>query len=130
MAGTYARTLYNANFDPGVVQLGREAAAGRPPSKGGHRIRETYGANGIRGRAHDSKFDTDPDSPGLECFYSRDVFVCEADGRPKWCSECSNWKQDRVHHSNEISRCVYRMDHYCPWVGGMIGENCRLALIP
>ena len=33
----------------------------------------------------------DPDSPGLELFYTKDVFVCSMDGRPIWCSECSNW---------------------------------------
>ena len=33
----------------------------------------------------------DPDSPGLELFYTKDVFVCSTDGRPIWCSECSNW---------------------------------------
>jgi palmitoyltransferase len=33
----------------------------------------------------------DPDSPGLELFYTKDVFVCSTDGRPIWCSECCNW---------------------------------------
>jgi palmitoyltransferase len=35
--------------------------------------------------------DNDPDSPGLELFYTKDVFVCSTDGRPIWCSECCNW---------------------------------------
>ncbi|KAI9795214.1 MAG: palmitoyltransferase pfa5 [Piccolia ochrophora] len=35
-------------------------------------------------------------SQGLESFYTRDVFVCESDGRPIWCSTCFNWKPDRV----------------------------------
>jgi palmitoyltransferase len=58
---------------------------------------------------------TDADSPGLEQFYTNDVFVCEADGRPKWCSECGNWKPDRAHHCSSIGRCVRKMDHFCPW---------------
>ncbi|KAI0415764.1 DHHC palmitoyltransferase-domain-containing protein [Xylaria grammica] len=120
MVGTYARTLYNANFDPGVVPLGPRATQ---RAKDGNQMRRAYGADDIEGRAYESGPDNNPDSPGLETFYSRDAFVCETDGRPKWCSECCNWKQDRVHHSREIGRCVYRMDHYCPWVGGMIGEK-------
>lgn len=74
--------------------------------------------------------DPNPDSPGLEHFYTKDAFICENDGRPKWCSECCNWKPDRAHHSSEINRCVIRMDHYCPWVGGMIGENCKHHVNP
>lgn len=71
--------------------------------------------------------DTDPNSPGLEAFYSRDVFACEIDGRPKWCSECRQWKPDRAHHSSELGRCVRKMDHMCPWVGGMVSETCKLC---
>lgn len=69
--------------------------------------------------------DTNPDSPGLEAFYSKDVFVCESDGMPKWCSECRSWKPDRAHHSSEYGRCVYKMDHVCPWMGGIISETCE-----
>ncbi|KAM0195139.1 hypothetical protein ACHAPA_005737 [Fusarium lateritium] len=67
--------------------------------------------------------DTNPDSPGLEAFYSKDVFICEPDGMPKWCSECRNWKPDRAHHSSEYGRCAYKMDHVCPWMGGIISET-------
>ncbi|CAJ0548299.1 Ff.00g050530.m01.CDS01 [Fusarium sp. VM40] len=67
--------------------------------------------------------DTNPDSPGLEAFYSKDVFICESDGMPKWCSECRSWKPDRAHHSSEYGRCVYKMDHVCPWMGGIISET-------
>ncbi|KAJ4140432.1 palmitoyltransferase pfa5 [Fusarium equiseti] len=67
--------------------------------------------------------DTNPDSPGLESFYSKDIFICESDGMPKWCSECRSWKPDRAHHSSEYDRCVYKMDHVCPWMGGIISET-------
>lgn len=62
---------------------------------------------------------------GLETFYTRDVFTCRSDGLPIWCSDCQNWKPERAHHSGEIKRCVKKMDHYCPWAGGMIGETCK-----
>ncbi|KAI1130995.1 DHHC palmitoyltransferase-domain-containing protein [Nemania abortiva] len=125
MVATYARTLYNANFNPGVVPLGPRAIDRRRATHG-RRMKQSYGPYGVHdleGRAYEAGPHNDPDSPGLESFYSRDAFVCESDGRPKWCSECCNWKQDRVHHSREIGRCVYRMDHYCPWAGGLIAEN-------
>lgn len=53
--------------------------------------------------------------PGLEDFYKREVFTCESDGRPIWCSTCLNWKLDRAHHCREVGRCVRKMDHFCPW---------------
>lgn len=121
MIATYLRTLLTITFDCGVVPLGPLAVERRKNSsskgKGSQRSVDTEGYPYWAGP------DLDPDSPGLEQFYTKDVFVCESDGRPKWCSECCNWKPDRVHHSSEVDRCVYRMDHYCPWVGGMIGEN-------
>ncbi len=49
------------------------------------------------------------------CRYTKDVFVCEGDGRPKWCSECENWKPERSHHSRDVGRCVRKFDHFCPW---------------
>ncbi|KAI0487349.1 DHHC palmitoyltransferase-domain-containing protein [Xylaria cf. heliscus] len=122
MICTYARTIYNANFNPGIVPLG-PLAVERRKAEGGKRMIQSYGMGDLEGRAYEAGPNNDPDSPGLECFYSRDAFVCEPYGRPKWCSECCNWKQDRVHHSRELGRCVYRMDHYCPWAGGMIAEN-------
>ena len=70
--------------------------------------------------------DQDPDSPGLEAFYTKDVFVCEPDGRPRWCTLCWHWKPDRAHHSTDLGRCVRKMDHLCPWVGGMVSETCTL----
>lgn len=52
---------------------------------------------------------------GLEDFYTKDVFMCQEDGRPLWCSSCSQWKTDRAHHCRELGRCVRKMDHFCPW---------------
>lgn len=53
--------------------------------------------------------------PSLEEFHSKDVFVCENDGRPPYCSHCEVYKPDRTHHCSEVDRCVRKMDHFCPW---------------
>lgn len=59
----------------------------------------------------------------VEEFWKRDVFICNPDGRPPYCSTCHNWKPDRTHHCSELDRCVLKFDHFCPWVGGVIGER-------
>lgn len=117
---TYLRTFLIIQFDPGVVPYGPEPYE----SKRDRRRR-------MRGEKSDAsprelRSERDPDSPGLEEFYRRDVFVCENDGLPRFCSECRAWKPDRAHHSSELNRCVYKMDHFCPWVGGIVSENCEL----
>lgn len=114
MAATYFRLVYIVNFDPGFVPLG-PAAEGRRAQQ--RQERSTKSAvEPLSGR-----FDTmpsrdmSPDSPGLEEFYTKDIFVSEADGRPKYCSECATWKPDRSHHCSDVGRCVRKMDHFCPW---------------
>lgn len=61
----------------------------------------------------------------LEQFYKKDIFLCEHGGSPKprWCDRCRIWKPDRAHHCSEMDRCVRRMDHFCPWVGGIVSET-------
>ncbi|GIZ45717.1 hypothetical protein CKM354_000887200 [Cercospora kikuchii] len=61
--------------------------------------------------------------PGLEAFWMRDVFVCDYTGMPIWCDHCKNWKPDRTHHNQDVGRCTRKMDHFCPWVGGVVGER-------
>lgn len=107
----YLRTFLTVKYNPGLVPPPSRPKSDADTEKG------SYG--GVR--------DDNPDSPGLEQFYSRHVFVCQSDGRPKWCNYCRNWKPDRAHHSSELERCVYRMDHFCPWVGGMVAENCECS---
>ncbi|PNH38068.1 hypothetical protein VD0004_g8739 [Verticillium dahliae] len=123
---TYIRTIWTINTDTGLVPLGPEAQRARTGaeksiSKGGKRSGRR--ADDLESQPYQPGPDQDPDSPGLERFYSKNAFICENDGRPKWCSECRNWKPDRAHHSSEIGRCVLKMDHYCPWVGGMVSET-------
>jgi palmitoyltransferase len=56
-------------------------------------------------------------------FDQYDAYVCDYQGVPLWCDKCHNWKPDRTHHCKELGRCVRKMDHYCPWAGGIIGES-------
>lgn len=62
-------------------------------------------------------------SPTLEDILSKDVFVCQPDGIPRWCSTCKIWRPDRSRHCREKDRCVLKLDHFCPWVGGIVSEN-------
>jgi len=64
-----------------------------------------------------------PPPPGIEYFYFKDIFVCDDVGLPIFCEKCLNWKPDRTHHCSEVNRCVRRMDHFCPWVGGVVSET-------
>lgn len=122
---TYLRTFLKIKADPGLVPLGPQA---QHPSRESTRKRRWRKEGDLESQPYFTGPDQDPDSPGLEEFYSRDIFACEMDGRPKWCSECRNWKPDRAHHSSEVGRCVRKMDHYCPWVGGMVSETCELLV--
>jgi palmitoyltransferase len=66
---------------------------------------------------------TDKGQPRVEDFWLKDVFICNYDGRPAFCSTCLNFKPDRAHHCSEVDRCVRKMDHFCPWVGGIVSET-------
>ena len=138
---TYARLLYTVTANPGYVSRSsqwRTLQESKAKTKGQHYQRckkspsrssdgstREYAAgesaeNGSpTGHGHSGEASTAPaitrPTPGLQDFYSRDVFVCQTDGRPAWCSTCLNWKPDRAHHCREIERCVRKMDHFCPW---------------
>ncbi|KAF2703754.1 hypothetical protein K504DRAFT_463195 [Pleomassaria siparia CBS 279.74] len=56
-------------------------------------------------------------------FERYDSYVCDHTGLPVWCEECHNWKPDRTHHDHNTGRCVRKMDHFCPWAGGIISET-------
>ncbi|OAA60108.1 DHHC zinc finger membrane protein [Cordyceps fumosorosea ARSEF 2679] len=132
MLAAYLRTFVAVIRDPGLVplingQTAEDLNEKQPPPPRRRRRRRRGGEpeepDAEAQQATWAPVDTSPDSPGLEAFYSKDVFVCEADGRPKWCSGCRQWKPDRAHHSSELGRCVRKMDHLCPWVGGMVSET-------
>ncbi|KAF7520629.1 hypothetical protein G7054_g12702 [Neopestalotiopsis clavispora] len=123
MIATYLRTIHMINTDVPLVPLGPLAVERRAQAKEKSQKAANSRDGDLESQPYYAATDMNPDSPGLEQFYNKEAFVCENDGRPKWCSECCNWKPDRAHHSSEINRCVIRMDHYCPWVGGMVAEN-------
>ncbi|KAF6239638.1 hypothetical protein HO173_002184 [Letharia columbiana] len=146
---TYARLLFTVTVTPGYVprcsqwralRESKTKAKGRRNQR--HRKRSSQSSNGstgenaggesaengrISGHNYGGGASTAPTTteaaPGLQDFYSRDAFVCQTDGRPNWCSTCLNWKPDRAHHCREIERCVRKMDHFCPWVGGVVSET-------
>lgn len=62
-------------------------------------------------------------------FDQYDAYICDYEGVPLWCDKCINWKPDRSHHCSELGRCVRRMDHYCPWAGGIIGESTHKSFM-
>jgi palmitoyltransferase len=125
MTSSFLRLLYITTFDPPYVPLGSRAIE-RERKHSRERILRSK-ETGIGGGEYDTGTNSgdttadifgssdDPDSPGLELFYTRDIFVCEMDGKPRWCSECMNWKPDRTHHCSSSGRCIKKMDHFCPW---------------
>ncbi|KAL4896092.1 DHHC palmitoyltransferase-domain-containing protein [Aspergillus ambiguus] len=149
---TYVRLLYNVVWNPGFLPRGPHAlSAGKeiePPDRHRHRHHHrdrTRKKNGRRSRSvekpdrqQENKPEVDLerghdrhaagaafplDAAGLESFYTKDVFVCQPDGRPLYCSTCGQYKTDRAHHCREVDRCVRKMDHFCPWVGGVVSET-------
>ncbi|KAL9129221.1 MAG: hypothetical protein Q9175_007350 [Cornicularia normoerica] len=146
---TYARLLFTVTVNTGYVPRSHQWCALRKSNakvngQGNQRSRKRSGrssdgstgenargqsaenaslsGHGYAGEASTVPATTQP-APGLQDFYSRDAFVCQTDGRPIWCSTCLNWKPDRAHHCREIERCVRKMDHFCPWVGGVVSET-------
>ena len=128
MATSFFRLVYITVFEPPYVPLGpralREQKAGKVESKASSDKTDIGGAEYDAGAQETSEViagsHNDPDSPGLELFYTKEVFVCDLDGKPKWCSKCANWKPDRAHHSSDCGRCIRKMDHFCPWYVGLL----------
>ncbi|KAK3996311.1 putative palmitoyltransferase [Cladorrhinum sp. PSN332] len=120
---SYFRVFLVIQYNSGATPLGPKAIQLREQAKKRKRRSQGDESDLEAGERYESCPDSNPDSPGLELFYSKDVFVCNADGRPFWCSSCCNWKVDRAHHCSELERCVKKMDHFCPWVGGVVSET-------
>ncbi|OBA19055.1 hypothetical protein METBIDRAFT_224787 [Metschnikowia bicuspidata var. bicuspidata NRRL YB-4993] len=58
-----------------------------------------------------------------------DVFVCDEQGFPFWCSKCQNLKPDRSFHLTDLNTCVPRFDHFCLWIGTAIGRDNFIPFI-
>lgn len=39
----------------------------------------------------------------------------------KYCKVCKAVKPPRAHHCSVTGRCIFEMDHYCPWMNNCIG---------
>ncbi|KAL4980512.1 Palmitoyltransferase pfa5 [Aspergillus desertorum] len=138
---TYLRLLYNVVWNPDLLPRSPAADQLSTPAKQSQDRSRRRKGHGRRKSKPDEVTDkpggdmeralddyTRPmvlpwDTAGLEYFYKKDVFVCQPDGRPIYCSKCCHYKPDRTHHCREVDRCVRKMDHFCPWVGGVVSET-------
>jgi palmitoyltransferase len=123
----YGRLIHTVLAHPGVVPHGpqwyienehKRKSKERPTSEKEVNL-ETDSSEGYSARGAYA----DAESYRVQDFWMKDAFVCQHDGRPKFCSTCYNYKLDRVHHCSELNRCVYKMDHFCPWVAGIVSET-------
>lgn len=70
-------------------------------------------------------------SPKIEPFdiYGGEVnsipqyFLCDEQGFPYWCTSCESIKTPRALHLNDKNCCVPKFDHYCVWIGAVIGRD-------
>ncbi|SMN20976.1 similar to Saccharomyces cerevisiae YDR459C PFA5 Palmitoyltransferase with autoacylation activity [Maudiozyma saulgeensis] len=51
------------------------------------------------------------------------IFECNVQGYPIWCPYCGSVKAFRSHHSRSTGSCVPKFDHYCSWLGSVIGQD-------
>ncbi|EGV63218.1 zf-DHHC-domain-containing protein [Yamadazyma tenuis ATCC 10573] len=60
-----------------------------------------------------------------DCQFDRPppIFTCDEYGYPIWCNNCQSIKTTRASHMKTVSRCVPRVDHFCIWIGTVIGKN-------
>ncbi|KAJ5324002.1 Palmitoyltransferase pfa5 [Penicillium atrosanguineum] len=154
MVATYIRLIYNVLWSPGYLPFGVErvqadSALQRKHSHGQRRRRKSDSRkvqdaekqestemdleSALNDNAGGKAFPLDP--AGLESFYTKDVFICQEDGRPPYCSTCCQFKTDRAHHCREVDRCVRKMDHFCPcglfglFSAGMTLSSIQLAML-
>lgn len=50
-------------------------------------------------------------------------FLCDEQGYPFWCNNCQSIKVPRTFHLKDMNSCVLKFDHYCIWVGTVIGQQ-------
>ncbi|KAF3928063.1 hypothetical protein AA313_de0202376 [Arthrobotrys entomopaga] len=136
MAITYFRVVYTIMTNPGVLPKGPTAygssgegkEAWKPPAAAAPTNEKTAdNANGsanVGFQALSSRPAEQPRSPlrpALTQVFLRNIYLCDSTGEVRFCGRCGNYKPDRAHHCSEIGRCVENFDHFCPWVGGVVG---------
>lgn len=52
-----------------------------------------------------------------------EYFFCNSSGYPFYCAQCQSIKPLRARHSSSLKKCVYKMDHYCGYIGSVIGKD-------
>ncbi|OAX44337.1 zf-DHHC-domain-containing protein [Rhizopogon vinicolor AM-OR11-026] len=63
--------------------------------------------------------DSDEDSDGQHVGLTEALMSMEGDNDfTRFCRKCWVPKPDRAHHCSICNRCVLKMDHHCPWLGG------------
>lgn len=51
------------------------------------------------------------------------AFQSSMHGYALYCSYCRQQKPNRAHHASFTDTCVPTMDHFCPWIGHVIGQG-------
>ncbi|KAI5298203.1 hypothetical protein KEM56_004246, partial [Ascosphaera pollenicola] len=120
----YVRVVWNNDF----VDYGPDHESvreGDDQEKDLHRrsIRKLHTPSSASTSITTEKPKTSTSLESADAFYLKDAYLCTDDGRPPWCSVCAHFKTDRTHHCKEVNRCVRKMDHFCPWVGGVVAES-------
>ena len=46
-----------------------------------------------------------------------------------FCKKCKIPKPKGAHHCSTCERCIYRLDHHCPWVNNCVGERNVKAFV-
>uniref|UniRef100_M4BEQ5 Palmitoyltransferase n=1 Tax=Hyaloperonospora arabidopsidis (strain Emoy2) TaxID=559515 RepID=M4BEQ5_HYAAE len=47
----------------------------------------------------------------------------------RYCERCDADKGANVHHCSVCNRCVYRMDHHCPWTGNCVAWTTKKCFL-
>lgn len=122
------------SYDEARASSEDSTKSGRPGDSGGGKEKQRHGKTHVKEKKPlgqtltsleiEAIFRGDlPPPPGLEQYYSKEMFVCDPNGLPLWCGSCNNWKPDRSHHCSDVGRCCLKLDHFCPWVGGVVAER-------
>lgn len=96
-----------------------EATEGNGPT-GGARA-STKEESGARDGSSGANASTTPAPFGASG--APEYFFCDSHGFPIWCSNCQTIKPPRSCHMSGTGTCVPRADHFCLWVGSVIGQN-------
>ncbi|KAJ6504669.1 DHHC palmitoyltransferase-domain-containing protein [Mycena vitilis] len=74
----------------------------------------------------------DPQSDGGDATLTEALMTPHEDysAPGRWCRKCWGPKPERTHHCSTCGRCVLKMDHHCPWMGGKcIGHRTYPAFL-